>query len=331
MYRTILVPLDGSPLAERALSHAEALAARGGGQLVLVRAAAVHHFGVANDVEAERAAVAEAERYLAATAERFDECLKVEQAVYYGGAAEGILAEARMRGADLLVMATHGRSGLGRLLYGSVADEVLRHAPVPALLVPPTCARVWDRGRPLRIVLPLDGSGFALEVLGAVRQLARLAGTAGVELALLQVVEPPSASVYTQPMRQFVFDEEQELAEARRYLGGIAETVGTMARGVTVYAAVGTPAEKIAELARTWGAGLVAMATHGRGGLSRLVMGSTATETLRRAEAPLLLVRPAGVRLPIRDAAVPATRRSTGAAAVPLGAALATTASTVPS
>jgi nucleotide-binding universal stress UspA family protein len=180
------------------------------------------------------------------------------------------------------------------------------------------------------VLVPLDGSDVALEVLGVVRRLARLAGTAGIELALLHVVEPPAARVYAQPLRQFVFDEQRELAAARRYLGGIAETGGTTAREVTVHVAIGTPAAEIAALARTWGADLVAMATHGRGGLSRLVMGSTAAETLRRAETPLLLVLPAGVRVPSWDAAIPARRQSTAAAAAPLGPALAGPASPAP-
>lgn len=151
MYTHILVPLDGSELAEQVLPHVTALALRFRARLTLLRATtaaqavgmqaalagALPGGGPIADatplIAAEREAAA---TYLAAVAERLRErglTVAVEQ--HDGAPAELILTRARARGADLIAMTTHGRGGLGRLLLGSVADAVVRHASVPVLLV----------------------------------------------------------------------------------------------------------------------------------------------------------------------------------------------------
>ena len=135
MLTTVLVPLDGSALAEYALPYAARLARAAGGRLVLVRAAP--------DAPARQRAEAE----LAAVAERlFTEGVPVEAHVRRGAAGDVILEGARAWAAGLIVTATHGRSGVGRWLHGSVADHVLRHAPVPVLLVSRACERRWPEG-----------------------------------------------------------------------------------------------------------------------------------------------------------------------------------------
>ena len=144
MPRTILVPLDGSALAERALPYAEALARPGGGRLVLVRA--VPYLArpagdkpFATLAAARDAAAAEAREYLDCAAARLGERgIAAEVAVPYEEEADAILAEAQRAGADLIAMATHGRGGLGRWLYGSVAAEVLASTSLPILLI-----RTW--------------------------------------------------------------------------------------------------------------------------------------------------------------------------------------------
>ncbi len=298
MYRTILVPLDGSALAERALTVARPLVTGAESRLILIRAVPLHT--VPNT---------EAQAYLAAVASRLDVPVPVDRVLYYGDAPEGILEEANRRRADLIVMATHGRSGLGRWLYGSVADEVLRRVPIPVLLVPATCDRIWDGTRPLRLLVPLDGSRFSLTALGAARALCQLAGPAGAEIALLQVIEPPSAALFSTSLGEILLDDDALLAEARQYLDRIANTLAPSARAVTAHVVVGSPAVEIAALARIWPADLIVMATHGRGGLTRLVMGSTATGTLHRAHTPLLLVRPTSVQLAaVAESGLPATQ-----------------------
>ena len=133
--KTILVPLDGSPLGELALTPAVDLARDKGARLILLRAAEAHTL-VADPTEAQVAAVREAEDYLAAVRARVAAAItEVETSVWYGPPAEAIVEAARYRGADLIVMSSHGRSGLGRLVLGSVAEMVLRATPTPILLI----------------------------------------------------------------------------------------------------------------------------------------------------------------------------------------------------
>lgn len=146
----ILVPLDGSALAETALRKAVELA-RGEATLVLLRAAEAHTLPGADPIDAQVITVREAEEYLAAVRARVAEAGvgKVETHVWYGPPASAIVEAARVQKVDLIVMSTHGRSGLGRLILGSVAESVLRGTTTPILVLrapdapvePPRAAR----------------------------------------------------------------------------------------------------------------------------------------------------------------------------------------------
>ncbi|HTK91803.1 MAG TPA: universal stress protein [Verrucomicrobiae bacterium] len=132
----ILVPLDGSALAESALGPAVELARPSGATVLLVRTAEATVFPGTDLVEDQVHVVREAEGYLAGVADRLRrEGLHAEPSVWYGPAAAGIVEAARRRSADLIVMSTHGRSGLGRLILGSVAESVLRGTATPILLL----------------------------------------------------------------------------------------------------------------------------------------------------------------------------------------------------
>jgi nucleotide-binding universal stress UspA family protein len=133
----IMVPMDGSKLAEAALSTACDLAARDEATISLLRAAEATPPPGADAVEAQATAVREAEEYLAAVVRRLaDKGIKrVEPHVWYGPAATAIVEAASVQKADLIVMCTHGRSGLGRLVLGSVAESVLRGTTTPILIV----------------------------------------------------------------------------------------------------------------------------------------------------------------------------------------------------
>jgi nucleotide-binding universal stress UspA family protein len=313
MYHKILVPLDGSPLAERALPYAEVLARRSGATLVLMRAVEAHVLPGRDTPGARHHVVREAEAYLNHLAARIDpaETLRyvaegggVEVAVYYGTPQQGIVDEIQLRGADLVVMSTHGRSGLTRFLMGSVADHVLRHAPVPVLLVPASCDRPWeaheimsrtDLGsmRPLRVLVPLDGSSYAAEALAAVRDLAHIAP---VHITLLSAVEVAPTLFYpadTFAVGEQVQNVEGEAITRRMDLTVQAEDLEDVSHYVSVSVAVDSAAHAIAERAAKERADLVVMATHGRGGLSRLVLGSVASSVLHELRCPILLIRPA--------------------------------------
>ncbi len=136
MYRRILVPLDGSDFAERALPHAEALARRFSSEILLLRVEEpIPGVGEARYPEEVREA---AHRYLSRLVEPLRlRSFRVRELVEYGEPAETILRVMEEAGADLVVMATHARAGLPRLFTGSVAERVLRSSRKPVLLVPP--------------------------------------------------------------------------------------------------------------------------------------------------------------------------------------------------
>jgi nucleotide-binding universal stress UspA family protein len=288
MLSTILVPLDGSAFAERALPYATTLARAAHARLLLLRAVLAHPLPGTDPAHAQLTAVQHAEAALTAVAERLRrDGLPVDTAVYYDEAATAIADAAHYRHADLIVMSTHGRTGLGRWLYGSVADRVLRRAEVPLLLIPATCERGWSAEGALRVLVPLDGSALAEEALATGREMV---------LLLVQVVEPPAPIVADGASYIPPFDEDTAVALATQYLKRLADSLLARVRTVEIHTAVGEPAACIAQAARQYEADVVAMATHGHGGLARLVLGSVATGVLARASTPLLLVRPAAVR-----------------------------------
>jgi nucleotide-binding universal stress UspA family protein len=132
----ILVPLDGSALAEAALPKAMELADLSGARVLLLRAAEGHTHTGTDSTNAQVAAVRDAEDYLDRVREHLrGRGITVETSVWYGPAAQSILEAARHHGVDEIVMTTHGRSGLGRLLLGSITEAVLRGTDLPVLVV----------------------------------------------------------------------------------------------------------------------------------------------------------------------------------------------------
>ena len=133
----ILVPLDGSTLAEAAIETAFDLAAGAHVTYTLIRAAHAHTLPSADPTGAQVEVVRQAEEYLDTTRERLAQrgITNVSTSVWYGSAAAAIIESARVNKADLIVMSSHGRSGLGRLIMGSVAEAVLRGTTVPVCIV----------------------------------------------------------------------------------------------------------------------------------------------------------------------------------------------------
>jgi nucleotide-binding universal stress UspA family protein len=143
----ILVPLDGSALAESALKTAVALADTAGAALLLLRAAEAPALAVGDQTDAQVKVVREAEEYLDLVKRRLSTETKVSvnTSVWYGHPPEAIAEAAHFNGVDLVVMTTHGRSGLGRILLGSVAESVIRSTATPILVLHPD-------GAPLQMV-----------------------------------------------------------------------------------------------------------------------------------------------------------------------------------
>jgi nucleotide-binding universal stress UspA family protein len=180
--------------------------------------------------------------------------------------------------------------GIGRFIYGSVADTVLRHAPVPVLTVPPHGLGEWLPGRHIKILVPLDGSELSKVALQPASELADLLGGS---LLLASVVTLPSYKMYAEG---YVFVDpdphDNILIETRHELEDVAETLRSDTRPVEVCATYGSPYFGITTIARDHGVGLIVMATHGRGGMSRALLGSVATATIRQTDVPIMLVRP---------------------------------------
>lgn len=290
MVTRILVPLDGSPLAARALPYATALARATHARLILLRVVEAHGLTVQSRTRAQITVLQEAEAYLEQLAAPLrTQGLTVDVATPYDVPAEAILDEIALRDADLVVMATHGRGGLGRWVCGSVAARILHATKVPVLLV-----RAWQEqptqpfaAKP-RIIVPLDGSPFAEAALPTARDLA---ATLGGELLFVQAVAPPEVTLVAE-FAYAMFDPEAELAAATTYLRDLTAAEIAAGRPAQFVTQVAHPVSLLAEVARANNAALIVMATHGRNNVGRLVMGSVADATLREGNTPLLLVRP---------------------------------------
>jgi nucleotide-binding universal stress UspA family protein len=306
--RAILVSLDGSQLAERALGPAGQLARGIGAALVLVRVVPER----APEERALQAAEVEAaERYLYVVADRLREkgAVVLAEAVA-GEPAEAILAQATLWRAELIAIATHGRGGLGRLLHGSVADAVVRGARVPVLLIPAR-GHVEPTLHGDAIVVAVDGSVFAETALARAAEIAR-------ELAMPLVVVQ-SIGWEPTPIEGLAptFVRLDELkAHVRAYLDTLVGRVRRAGVDARARVAVGPAARTILEVAEAENAALVVMATHGRTALTRLTMGSVATEVLTHTRRPVLFLRPelAPGEAPVLDVPV---ARGAGATAVP--------------
>lgn len=295
MLRRILVPLDGSTFAEASLPAALSLSRRSGAELELMT---VHEPvpSFAYD-EWETSAREWSESYLDEVRERVTGSTGdgVDTTVRSGRVSEALRQRAEETGADLAVMATHGRGALSRAWLGSVADSFLRHAPCPVLLIRPEedsvdPEREWA---PSTILVPVDGSEFGESILDRVAGLAELYEAT---LVLLRVVAYPVdiASPYlphTVQMNQEIVDEAR--LAAQEYLDRIAGPVRERGLRVEVEVGVGAQAGNgILEVARERDVGLIAMSTHGRGGVARAVLGSTADKVIRGARRPTLVYRP---------------------------------------
>ena len=141
---TLLVPLDGSTLAEGALPRAAEFAIASGARMLLLRATLAHTYPGGDPIAAQLAVIKEAETYLAGVAARMKALgvNDVQSSVWYGAPAPAIIDATTFNDVDLIVMMSHGRSGLGRLVMGSVAESVLRGTTTPILLLRETGAPV---------------------------------------------------------------------------------------------------------------------------------------------------------------------------------------------
>jgi len=277
MYEKIVVPLDGSKLAEVALPYAEELAAKMGSKIVLLSV-----LESAEDYEFQKTQIY-IKKITEATRQRAEKYLEksegkeitVEAATRVGYPAEGVVSYANKGGFKLIIMATHGRSGIGRWALGSVADKVVRTAArQPLMLIRARVARpdMHEKGVLRKILVPLDGSITSEVVIPYIRELA---SKLEAELTLLQVV-PQDNHIYT---------------DAEGYLKSVCSLLEEKGITANYKVRIGAAADEIIDLADELNADMVAMSTRGRTGVSRWVLGSVAQKVLLGGNTPLLLVR----------------------------------------
>jgi nucleotide-binding universal stress UspA family protein len=328
MFRNILVPLDGSSRAERALPVAARLAQASGGALVLLR---VVRFSIElvpypeadpwtirtiNDAD-----VAEARNYLKHITDMSSlSDVQTETTVIEGRAAATILSVVETYHNDLIVLCSHGYTGMKRWVLGSVAEKVAHHAPVPVLLLREGGSTLVDNPPhaegPLRALIPLDGSVRAkAAIVPAAQTIAALSAPGPGALHFTRVVVRPDAEKISQSEREAI------MHKARQYLmatveqireGLVASPVASLklaitwsvtidddaAAGILRVAEEGEDARGAGDLGRS---DVIAMATHGYGGFERWAMGSVTERVLTGTKLPLLMVRPREYHNPLAD------------------------------
>jgi len=312
MYAKMLVPLDGSKLAEVVFPYAKELAGRLDLDLVFLHVCSPEESEFA---PVHRAYVQQACEIVRRESEEVQEKTGVQPGgkavearceLAVGQPAEEILRYADENNIDLILMATHGRSGIGRWALGSMADKVLRASKVPVWLVRAGISEeiVYDKWPRITILVPLDGSGLAESVLPHVEALAKQRGAELVDVVLLRVCEPPIiSSDYPEAIMPLSWEEhvEQVMAWGKQagehYLAGVEKRLtdaGLKVRSEVLVGKTpaGNPADEIIDYASRNPFNLIVMATHGRSGLSRWAYGSVAERVLQGASSALFLVRP---------------------------------------
>lgn len=321
MYKRILVPLDGSARAERSIPVAAHIARATDGTVVLVRIATLPftyspYLGSATySEETIETDLSEVEKYLNALADSEPlVSIKTITKAMLGSVAPEILSTANSYNIDLIVMTSQGRTGMKRWMLGSVAQKIARYSAMPVLVLHekgPLPVGPHLDNRPLRALVPLDGSTLAKTAIEPAAQLvAAIAAPGQGSLHLMRVVNPPTIVELREAsdQRSIARLEENKLHRAKTYLNSITDqllesSLADLHLSITWSVAVAQDvAHAIIQMAENGeeaeGAGvfgrcdLIAIATHGRGGLQHWVLGSITERVLGATKLPLLIVRP---------------------------------------
>lgn len=312
MYRSIMVPLDGSPFSEHALPLALSIARRSGArvQLVYVHAPLASVYGESAfvlDTSLEVEFKNKQRAYLDNVIKRVGQMssVPVTALLLDGQIAERLKAQAVNGGADLVVMTTHARGPMGRFWLGSVADELIRQmAMPPLLLVRPNHGAPDLKQEPVfkHMLIPLDGSPLAEQMIEPAVSLGSLMGAA---YTLLRVIKPMAPASYEVEGAQLARPalviveriqkaHEQLRKEAEDYLEKVAQRLRARSLAVQTRVAIEQqPAVAILQRIEALGNDVVALETHGRRGLSRLFLGSVADKVIRGSSVPVFVHRPA--------------------------------------
>jgi nucleotide-binding universal stress UspA family protein len=309
MFHSLLVPLDGSPFGEQALPLALSIARRAGASLELVNVAAPlpligPEAPLVLDADLDAQVLSYRRGYLDDVSRRIagQSSVPVRSSLLEGEVGPTLCHHASSSGADLVVMSTHGRGPLKRFWLGSVADELVRHLTMPLLLVPPGASGPFPTPEPVlrHILLPLDGSPLAEQMIEPAVALGTLMDA---DFTLLRIVKPilpfPTnlgGSISRQVELLIARTEKihRELCEeARAYLEKVAQPLRDRGQRVcSRVVAEDQPGSAILHETEAHAIDLIALETHGRRGLARLILGSVADKVVRGASVPVLVHRP---------------------------------------
>ncbi|HVB22773.1 MAG TPA: universal stress protein [Ktedonobacteraceae bacterium] len=325
MFRRILVPLDGSKRAEKAIPVAARIARASGGTIVFVEVVLppVEFGSYPEDRIVKlkpgafpRREEAEASYLTSITVTYADELagINTELDLTSGAPSAEIYKAARLEAVDLIIFCSHGETGLKQWAFGSIAQEAVRHSPVPVLILnehgkfPPE-----QPSYPLRVLVPLDGSALSESALLPVAYLvSALSGSLQNELHLFRVVDLPSA--YGRMKSQAHISDlvhDEAVHEAEQYMKSVSERYtqdlaafnllvsSFVVDSAYVAGAILHESAPIRDAATTTGYDLIAMATHGRGGLLRRLMGSVTEQILGTTKLPMFVVRPQSAQVEI--------------------------------
>lgn len=295
MTQPIVVALDTSELSEGAIPYAVSLAKATGARLSFVtvweggeRALISSLPDVASDIF--KRGEEYYENYLRGVTKKVrEQGVDTEAEVRTGEPDEEILALVKERKASMLVIASHGRSGLSRWWYGSVAGKLAREAPLPTLIVGPKALESGPgAGAIRRVLVPLDGSDMAEQALPLA---GKLAAALGAEVHLAEAVRWVSqAFIYGVPEVTIAQVDEDLEEAARAYLSEARKKLLTETQ-VEAHIIRGMPADALIDLVAGKDIDLVVMASHARTGLARMALGSVA-DRMVQGKAPVLLIRP---------------------------------------
>lgn len=290
MLKKMLIPVDGSPLADQILSQVRRLLVRQDAELMLLRVLPPRP-PAARQAEWE-AEIDRAEAHLKTLASYWSgEGASVRTDFRTGAPADEIVKFAESYGPGLITMSTHGRTGISRWVRGSVTERVLERTSFPCLVINPA-GLVKEQTRSdhrfRRLLVPLDGSDFSARILPLVRDFATV-HQSEIILYYCAILLPSPA--HLEMARDFTAEEAAPLLEPHRKK---LEQAGLKA---TIRTSMGYPPEEILDTAEREGVDLVAMTTHGRSGLSRWLYGSVAEKVLRHCRTPVLVHRIAAAPL----------------------------------
>ena len=319
MFKRILVPLDGSKRAERALPVAARIARQTNGSLILIRVVSMAtelwpyvDLETAHTQAVVEMELLEAAHYLESRAALPElEGIAVDTVVMHGPTASTILNVALSHGADLITICSRGYTGMTRWVMGSIADKLARHSAVPVLVLrdgglQPLTKSASDT-HPLRILAALDGSSRAMaSLLPAAALISALASPGRGTLHLARVVKPVLGEQEDEEQYPFnLCNSEQEVVEATRYLSKTVEHLRAGHLGkivdLTWSAVIDTEVARgivrMAECLDNLRDGcdefdVIAISTHGYGGIQNWVTGSTSQRVLNATRLPILIVRP---------------------------------------